>query len=149
MIKVQLGIAVCLAAVLAGCAMGEHRRLPGCSNDAERRPINPGHWPVKATPAAPAVAPETPPVTVRRQRAAPVERLAPDSLGAPQTPQAGGAAAGGSPSPTSPTQGAPSVSPGSPSNEGKEPQSWWKRLLGAAGSPREGRPTWECEEQRA
>src|SRR5260221_8811702 len=43
-------------AVVAGCATGVKRPLRGCSDPAERRPLNPSHWPVKP----PAVTPMVP-----------------------------------------------------------------------------------------
>ena len=113
-------------AVVAGCATGVKRPLPGCSDTAERRPLNPSHWPAKP----PAVTPMAP--------AQDKAHSAPTAGPAGQIPA--GSTAGrqdrtgeGAPPPTA-TPAAPDPSTPKP--------PWWRRLLGAAAS---APATWECE----
>jgi hypothetical protein len=119
---------VLAVALLAGCATGVKRPLPGCSETAERRPLNPSHWPLKppaVTPAAPA------------QDKHPAPTVGPAGQ-TPAGPTAGGQDHPGGIAPP-PTAIPAAQEPSTP----KPP--WWRRLWGAA---RSATPTWECEVRR-
>jgi hypothetical protein len=116
-------------AVVAGCATGVKRPLPGCSDTAERRPLNPSHWPSKP----PAVTPVAP----AQDKARPAPTVGPAGQ-TPAGPTAGGHDHPGEVAPP------PAATPAAPEPSTPKPP-WWRRLLGAA---RSAPPTWECEVHR-
>ena len=125
-----LAIVIAASLSVGGCASGVKHDLPGCSDRAERRSLNPQYWPAKVEPAKPAASPQG-------IQATPL----PAPAGASSSSSTPGAATtAGEPAP-SPKDGLPaSPAPAAPDKS----DGFFKRLFGALAPASQG-SRYECE----